>query len=77
MEEREKICEYPPRFQIKYEQTADSLEPLYFSFVVSKKTENKETKNKEVKQVGQFSFVKKPTGKELSYFCINNKQGNK
>ena len=62
MIEREEICEYPPRFQIKYEQI-DYSEPLYFSFVVSKKFENKETKHKEIKCIGQFPFVKKNTGK--------------
>ena len=63
MKEREEICEYPPRFQIKYERV-DISEPLYFSFAVSKKFENKETKNKEIKCVGQFPFVKKSTGKD-------------
>ena len=63
MKEREKICEYPPRFQITYEQI-DFSESIYFSFVISKKYENKETKNKEIKRIGQFPFVKKTTGRK-------------
>ena len=61
MIEREEICEYPPRFQIKYEQT-DFSETICFNFVVSKKFENKDTKNMEIKRIGQFPFVKKTTG---------------
>ena len=60
MKEREKICEYPPRFQIKYEQI-DLSESIYFSFVISKKFENKD---KEIKRIGQFPFVKKTTGRK-------------
>ena len=62
MKEGEENCVYPPRFQFKCKPKADNMEPLFFSFEVFKKFENKETKTKETENVGQFQFIKEVEG---------------
>ena len=39
--EREELCEYPPRLQIKC-KPIDATKPLYFAFMISKRSKSKE-----------------------------------
>lgn len=70
MREREKCFEYPPRLLIKCEQIDDS-KPLSSSFVISKRSKNKEI------PIAQFSLVNQVSGNYIhsyihSWLVISN-----